>query len=798
MKLCYGRNPYRCVIGFFFYTMMAFHPGMLYSQTSGQYTLSGYLRDAVNGETLLNATISINPGGIVTQTNAYGFFSVVLVPGKYTVGFSYTGYSLLQKEIDIDKDISLNISLRSTAAQLQEVTVSAEKKLRRTNTVALGIQQMDMSRIKKMPSFMGEPDVLKALLTMPGVTSAGDGAAGFSVRGGNTDENLILLDEAPVFNSSHLLGFFSVFNPDAVKNVTLYKSAFPAEFGGRTSSVLDIRMKDGNNQRLSVNGGVSDIFSRISLEGPIQKDKSSFIIAARRSYIDFLAKPFLKGDNKDNVMYFYDVTAKGNWKLNEKNTLYLSSYLGQDVFSFGGQANLKWGNTTGTFRWNHLFSSRLFLNTSLYFSRYNYSLLFHSSDDNISQSYDWRSNIRTYGVKPTLTWYLNNHHQVKAGASIIFYDFYPGQGILTNGQTKNAVTLPDRYGTESALFAEDTWKVTSSIQLQAGLRLTRYDYLGHTTLYYFRDTVAGIRKPLDHTVYKDARTPVATWNYPEPRISLRYEIENNMYVKAGYSRNTQFIHLLSNTASPTPIDLYYPSTNNIRPSLTDQFSAGWVMIPRYTQWEISVEAFYKKMKDVLDYIDNADLNLNPNVEGDLLQGKGKSYGVEFEVKKEIGQWQGFANYTWSRSWRQTTGISNGDWYRSLYDRPNILNVSVVYAYNAKWQFSANFNYSSGTPATFPDTRLDIQGLAIPYNSSGDRNSYRLPVYNRLDLSAIMKGHQGKKLKQEWVFGLYNAYGRPNAYSIYFRADQDNPSVKQAVRLSILGTVLPSVAWNFSF
>src|SRR5450631_3225212 len=310
MKLLCGKNPYPFVIGFFFCTIMTFHPVKLYSQASGQYTFSGYLRDAVNGETLLNASISISPGGIVTQTNAYGFFSVALTPGKYKVSFSYTGYTLLQKDIDIDKDLSLNISLQSTAAQLQEVTVSAEKKLRRTNTVALGIQQMDMSRIKKMPSFMGEPDVLKALLTMPGVTSAGDGAAGFSVRGGNTDENLILLDEAPVFNSSHLLGFFSVFNPDAVKNVTLYKSAFPAEYGGRTSSVLDIRMKDGNNQRLSVNGGISDIFSRISLEGPLRKDKSSFIIAARRSYIDFLAKPFLKGDNKNNVMYFYDLTAK--------------------------------------------------------------------------------------------------------------------------------------------------------------------------------------------------------------------------------------------------------------------------------------------------------------------------------------------------------------------------------------------------------------------------------------------------------------------------------------------------------
>ena len=781
-----------------FFTLLLLLPTPGSSQVVRPYTVSGYIRDAGSGETLLNCTISVSPAGIVTQSNAYGFFSVTLAPGKYTLSFSYAGYAVLQKEVNVEGDVPLAIQLQSTAGQLQEVTISADRKLRRTNTVALGIQQMDMSRIKKMPAFMGEPDVLKALLTMPGVTNAGDGAAGFSVRGGNTDENLILLDEAPVFNSSHLLGFFSVFNPDAVKNVTLYKSAFPAEYGGRTSSVLDIRMKDGNNQKMTVTGGVSDIFSRVSIEGPLQKDKSSFIIAGRRSYIDFLAKPFLKGDNKDNTMYFYDLTAKANWKLNEKNTLYLSGYLGQDVFSFGGQADLKWGNTTGTLRWNHLFSPRLFLNTSLYFSQYNYSLLFQSKDDGISQSYDWRSHIRTYGLKPTLTWFLNSRHQFKTGVSLIYYDFYPGQGILTNGGTKNDVTLQDRYGMESAVFAEDTWKITPTIQLQAGFRFTRYDYLGHTTLYYFRDTTPGIRKPLDNTVYKDGRSPVRTFTYAEPRVSLRYQLQKNTYLKAGYSRSTQFIHLLSNTASPTPIDLYYPSTNNIRPSYTDQFSAGWVMIPRSSRLELSVEAFYKKMEGVLDYIDNADMNLNAKVEGDLLQGKGKAYGLELEVKKDFGKWQGFANYTWSRSWRQTAGIGGGKWYHSLYDRPNIFNISVVYAHNSKWQFSANFNYSSGTPATFPDARFDIQGLAIPYNSSGTRNDYRLPAYHRLDLSAIMRGHQGKKLKQEWVFGLYNAYARPNAYSIYFRANKDDPGKKEAVRLSILGTVLPSVGWNFTF
>jgi hypothetical protein len=768
-----------------------------------KFTISGYARDASSGEALINATISINPGNATVQSNSYGFFSISLPPGKYTLTATYTGFTVITREVALTENYTLDLQMKSAAGELNEVVVTGERRLKRTNTVALGIQQMSIGQIKKIPAFLGEPDVLKAMLTVPGITSVGEGANGFNVRGGNVDENLIIMDEAPVYNSSHMLGFFSVFNPDAVKNVTLYKGAFPAEFGGRTSSVLDIRMKDGNNQKLAVNGGISSIFSRISIEGPLQKDKSSFIIAGRRSYIDVLSKPFMKEDNRDNKFYFYDLTAKANWQLNEKNTLYLSGYYGRDVFSFNNQAFMDWGNMTTTLRWNHLFTQKLFLNTSIYYSKYDYSLKFNSeAKDTKQQSYNWKSDIQTYGIKPTLTWYISDKHQVKTGLALTMYNFYPGKGVMVDDVNKAEINLVRRYGVEAAAFVEDTWKVSKALTVQAGVRLNYYAYLSNSSVYHYRDTTANIRKPLDYIEVlgdgKGSKKKVSDWTYFEPRVSVRYELKKNTFLKAGYARSTQYMHLLTNTASPTPIDLYFPSTNNITPSLTDQVSVGVVTVPNFINLEFSAEVFYKKMQNVLDYIDNSNLELNPQVEADLLSGKGKSYGVELEVRKETGKWQGWINYTWSRSYRKTEGISNNEWFLNRYDRTHVINLAVTRELNDKWSLSANFNYGSGNPATYPNVKLDIQGIPIPYNTSGKRNDFRLPAYHRLDVAATMKGRQGKKLKQEWVFGIYNLYARQNAYSIYFRQNEDDPSKREAVRLSILGSIIPSITWNFKF
>jgi hypothetical protein len=750
------------------------------AQSGRQFTVSGYVRDSASGEVLIQATVNFGPSSVTTQSNAYGYFSVSLPPGKHLITASYIGYSVYKQEIDLSGSTSHDILLKTISETMEEVVVTTERKLKRTNTVGLGIQQLSAGQIKKIPAFMGEPDVLKALLTLPGITSVGEGAAGFNVRGGNVDENLIIMDEAPVFNSSHLLGFFSVFNPDAVKNVTLYKSAFPAEYGGRTSSVLDIRMKEGNNQKFAVNGGIGSIFSRLSVEGPLQKDKSSFIVAGRRSYIDV------------------DLTAKVNLKINDNNTVYLSGYFGRDVFSFNDEASFKWGNTTGTARWNHLFTPKLFLNTSVFYSKYDYSLGFNSTEPGKDEGFSWKSDIQTYGVKPQLTWFISNKHQLKAGINFTYYNFYPGKGEARQDGNKNDIILLRRYGSEAAAFAEDNWKINRKWNLQTGIRINRYAYLGNTTLYYFRDTTANVRKPLDRSEAVSSSKPVTTWNFLEPRLSLRYEIKKNTFAKAGYGRSTQYLHLLSNTASPTPVDLYFPSTNNIKPSVTDQLSAGIVTIPDAVPLEFSAEFFYKRMGDVLDYIDGANLELNQLVEADLVTGKGKSYGAELEIKKETGKWQGWINYTLSKSLRKTAGISNDEWYLSRYDRTHVVNISAVYQLNKKWEFSGGFNYGSGTPATWPDVRLDIQGISVPYNSTGKRNNNRLPAYHRLDVSATRKGKQTKKVKQEWVFGIYNVYARQNAYTIYFRQNEDEPQKKEAVRLSILGSIIPSITWNFKF
>jgi hypothetical protein len=787
----------KCSFAFLLLTLALFY-NQANAQQNKLYVVSGYVKDQNTGEVLINATVSINGSSINIQSNAYGFYSVSLPAGKYELTGTYTGYSMFSKQLDLNSNLTLDINLKSEAEEMDEVVVTGEKKLRRTNTVGLGIQQLSVNQIKKIPAFMGEPDVIKALLTLPGITSVGEGASGFNVRGGNIDENLIIMDEAPVFNSSHLLGFFSVFNPDAVKNVTLYKGAFPAEYGGRTSSVLDIRMKDGNNQKMAVNGGIGNIFSRLSIEGPLQKGKSSFIVAGRRSYIDVVSKPFLPKEDRDNTMYFYDLTAKGNLEIDEKNTLYLSGYLGRDVFGIGDQASFKWGNTTGTLRWNHLFTPKLFLNTSVYYSKYDYSLGFQSEEGEMDESYQWNSDIQTYGVKPSLTWFANNRHQLKTGVNILYYNFYPGKGVSSSDGQKNEIALKKRYGSEMAVFLEDTWKLSNKWNVQAGVRFNQYAYLGKTTLYHFRDTTANVRKPLDREETIKSSKPVKTWSYIEPRLSVRYTVQKNTFIKAGYGRSSQYLHLLSNTASPSPVDLYFPSTNNIRPSVTDQFSVGVVTVPNSFPVELSAEFFYKKMDGVLDYIDNANLELNQYVEADLLTGKGKAYGAELEVRKETGKWQGWINYTWSRSWRKTPGISNDDWYLSRYDRTHVINVSVVRSLNERWEVSGSFNYGTGAPATFPDIRFDIQGLTIPYNSTGKRNNFRLPAYHRMDISATRKGKQTKKIKTEWVFGIYNVYARQNAYSIYFQQNEDDPQKKEAVRLSIIGSIIPSITWNFKF
>jgi hypothetical protein len=773
-----------------------------YVSAQQRYTISGYVKDQQSGESLIGISVSKAGTGLGTVTNEFGFFSLTLPTGEHELQFSYMGYTSIKMNIPLVENKTLNIKLEKSSSQLSTVTVKGSKQEKAVNTLSTSLNRLDIAQMKKMPTFMGEVDVLRSIQTLPGVNTVGEGASGFNVRGGAADENLILLDDAPVYNSTHMLGFFSVFNPDAVKSINLIKGGFPAEYGGRTSSVLDIRMKDGNNQNMAVNGGIGNIFSRISLEGPIQKDQSSFIIAARRSYVDILMKPFLKGDMKDTKLNFYDVTAKVNFKLNKNNTLFASGYLGRDVFGFGTQVNMNWGNKTATVRWNHVFNNRLFLNLTTFYSNYDYSLGFNNESEKEegedNQQYKWTSSIINYGVKPAFSYYINTHNSVHFGVQGLYYIFKPGTGTGIEGESTNVKELTQQHGLEAAVYIDHEWKPSSRFGVQYGLRFSGYQYLGKGTAYYYNDTTPGIRKTLIGTKEYGANELIKAYNYLEPRITARYALSDNHAVKASFARTTQYMHQLSNTASPTPLDIWTPSTNNVQPQVADQYTVGYVYDAPSGVYELSAEVYYKNMEHQLDYIDNAELELNQQIEADLLPSHSRSYGLEIMAKKEIGATTGWISYTLSRSERQTTGISQNEWFLNRYDRTHNLNLVLTHEISKRATLSANWVYASGTPATFADSRLEFQDWDIPYNSTDKRNNYRLPAYHRLDLSYTLKGKQLHRWKGEWVFSLYNVYARRNAYTVYFQQDKDDPSKKEAKRLSIIGSVIPGITYNFKF
>lgn len=774
----------------------------LKAQQQQRYTVSGYVKDKKNGESLIGISVSKLGTSIGTVTNEYGFYSLTLPAGDHELQFSYMGYAPVKMQVKLNSSKTMDIKLESTSSQLSEITISGKKQEKSVNTLSTSINKLDIAQLKKLPTFMGEVDVLRAIQTLPGVNTVGEGASGFNVRGGNSDENLIIMDEAPVYNSTHMLGFFSVFNPDAVKNINLIKGGFPAEYGGRTSSVLDIRLKDGNDQKFNMNGGIGNIFSRLSIEAPIVKDKSSFIVAARRSYADILMKPFLKGDQKDTKLNFYDITAKANYKFDKNNTLFVSGYFGRDVFGFGTDVNMNWGNSTATVRWNHVFNNRLFLNLTTYYSKYDYSLKFSNEskkkgNDDL-QSYKWTSEITNYGLKPAFTYYLNSSNSLHFGGQAIYYGFKPGTGVSIEGIKENSKILTDKHGLESALYIDHEYKPNKKFGIQYGARLSAYQFLGKGTAYYYADTIPGIRKRNIGQKTYDGTEVIKGYYYLEPRLSARYAFTDQHAAKVAFSRTTQFMHQLSNTASPTPLDIWTPSTNNIAPQVADQYTLGYFYNAPADAFEISAEVYYKTMDHQLDYIDNADLQLNQHIEADLLPSKGRAYGLELYAKKDIGKTTGWISYTLSRTERQTKGISKDEWFLNRYDRTHNVNLVLTHEFTKRSSMSANWVYASGTPGTFADSRLEFQDWDIPYNSTDKRNNYRLPSFHRLDLSFTLKGKQLKRWKGEWVFSLYNVYGRRNAYSIYFRQNPDDPTKREAVRLSIIGSVIPGITYNFKF
>lgn len=772
----------------------------MHSWAQEKVTLSGYLKDAKNGEALIGATVFKKGTNIGASTNAYGFYSLTLPKGNDSIVFSYIGYKTIVKGIELNGNLTLNVELEEENNELAEVVVSADKEDKNVKSMEMSVAQLDIKQIQKMPALFGEVDVIKSIQLLPGVTTVGEGASGFNVRGGNIDQNLVLLDEAPVYNSSHLFGFFSVFNPDAVKDVKLIKAGIPAQYGGRASSILDIRMKEGNNKKLEANGGIGTIFSRLSIEAPIIKDKASFIVAGRRSYIDVLAKPFLakqSADLKNAKFYFYDLTAKLNWRLNDKNTVFASGYLGRDVFGAGFTFN--WGNSTATVRWNHVFNSKLFMNLSTFYSNYDYELGF--KDDGTGQKFSWKSNILNYSIKPDFIYYLNNRNTIRFGAQAIMFTFAPGKAVVTtkDGNDIN-ISLDNKYGMEYALYADNEQKLTEKLSVQYGLRWSFFNYMGDGTKFVYRDTIPNTSKPLDHEEKYGMWKTMKSYNLPEPRLSLNYTLNDVSSVKLSYNRNAQYLHIVSNTAASTPLDVYTPVTNNIKPLICDQVAAGYFRNFKDNMFETSAEVYYKYMQNQLDYVDNASLLLNKYLEGDLIQGLGRAYGLELYVKKKKGKFNGWVSYTLSKTERKVRGISNGDWFLSKYDRTHNVNTVLVYDLNKRFSFSANFVYMTGTPATFPNVKLEIQGYVIPYNTDGTRNNYRNTSYNRLDLGITynFKSNERKRWKSTLVLSVYNVYNRRNAFSIYFRQNPDYPVNTEAVRYSVIGSIVPAITYNFKF
>lgn len=767
----------------------------LSSRAQEKFTLSGYVRDKNNGEALIGAGVYVYELKTGVFTNEYGYYAITLPKAKYKIRVSYLGYAEWNESIDLNSNIKKDFFLSEEGNQLDEVQITSEKLNENVTSKEMSTVKLDIKQINKIPALLGEVDIIRSIQLLPGITTVGEGATGYNARGGNVDQNLILLDEAPVFNSSHLFGFFSVFNPDAVKDVKLVKGGISSQYGGRVSSILDIRMKEGNNQRLELNGGIGTIFSRLSVEAPIVKDKASFILAGRRSYIDVLAKPFLRNNEslKNAKFYFYDATAKINWKADDKNTFYLSGYFGRDVFGAG--FGFDWGNSTTTFRWNHIFGSKLFMNLTAFYSNYSYKLSF--SQENSDQKFDWTSNIKNYSIKNDYTYFLNNRNSLRFGYQAIYYDFLPGDAIAVTNNTSLKFKLKKRYGLEHAAYASDEIKFNASLSAEIGIRVSYYQYLGEGTKFFFRDTTENSVKPLDYKVQYGAWKIIQDYINPEPRLSVNYVLNEASSVKAGYNRMAQYLQLVSNTAASTPLDVYALSTNNIKPLIADQVSAGYFRNFLNNTIESSVEVYYKWLKNQMDYIDNADLFLNEQLEGQLIMAKGRAWGIEFFVRKKTGKINGWVSYTFSKTQRLTPGISNNQWYNSKYDRPHVLNLVVNYEITKRWNLSANLVYLSGTPSTFPDSRLEIQGYSIPYNTSGLRNNYRIPAYHRLDLGATyyFRKNDTRKFKQNLVFSVYNVYARKNAYSVYFSRKD---GVNQAIKFSIIATVIPSVTYNFNF
>lgn len=771
--------------------------GTLCLKAQEKFTINGYVKDSLSRETLLGASVSINGSGIAT--NQYGFYSITLTRGNYQLVFSYVGYATKIVNLSLEKNLSLDIYLVPLSSLIENVTVTAKKRESNINTAQMGKIDLTINTIKALPSFLGETDILKTLQLLPGVQSAGEGNAGFYVRGGGPDQNLIMLDDAVVYNTGHLFGFFSVFNADAIKNVTLIKGGMPAQYGGRLSSVIDIAMKDGNMNKPEVDAGIGLIASRFSIQGPIKKDKASYMISARRTYLDLLIKPFVPKTSSfyGSGYYFYDLNAKVNYIFSSKDRLFLSGYLGKDQFDFNNamqsfKTNIPWGNATATLRWNHVFNKKLFSNTALVYNDYNFA--FNGSQDNFL--FSLKSGIRDLNAKTDFDFYPLPEHKVKFGGQYTFHTFFPS---VASGQQDSTIFTPDnvqkKFASEFALYIQDDWKISKKVQVNYGVRYSAFAQIGQYTAY---STDPNGNKT-DSTFYGPGKIVKAYGGF-EPRLTLRFSLAENSSLKAGITRNLQYIHLVSNSGTTLPTDIWVPSTIRVKPEEGWQYAAGYFRNFKNNMFETSLEVYYKIMQNQIEYREGYTPNTLSDPENSFVFGKGWSYGAELFINKVKGRFTGWIGYTLAWSWRKFPDLNNNQKFPSKYDRRHDLSVVGMYQLSKKWKVSSIFVFGTGNAISLPERFYFIDNVLTQQYSG--INAYRMKPYDRLDLAFTYTPTPKKihRYTSNWVFSVYNLYSRENPYFYYFNSQGSISSgnLQVTAKQVSLFPIIPSVTWNIKW
>lgn len=758
-----------------------------------KFALSGTIKSEKSGESIINVSVSVAGKETGAVSNEYGFYSLTLTAGTYDISYSAVGFETLTQSIELNANKVHNVQLPELVVGLDDVTVTGTTKGRTIRGTQMGVERLTMKEINTIPMLLGERDILKAIQLLPGIKSAGDGNSGFYVRGGSTDQNLILLDEGNVYNASHLMGFFSTFNSDIVKDVTVYKGGMPAQYGGRLSSVLDVKMNEGNNQNTTVSGGLGLISAKLNVEGPIEKGKSSYLFSGRRTYADALLKAadwigLLKDSSlSNNKLYFYDLNGKMNFTLGKKDRLYLSGYLGRDILKLDKQFGLDWGNKTATLRWNHIFNDRLFSNTSFIYSDFNYNIAISNPNNNLNIF----SQIRDLNLKEEIQWYAGSDHTLRFGFNSIYHTITPGEITSTGESSYNNLFLQDRYSWENSAFVTDTWKAADWLNLTFGTRVSSFAVLGGGDFY----DVDADGNVVDTLQYAKGTLVKNYWNL-EPRVAASFIINNTSSFKASYARNAQNLHLIANSSANIPTDKWVSSTNIIKPELVDIYSLGWYKNLEGGKYEFTAETYYKDFQNQIDYRTGADVYTNDAIESQLLFGIGRAYGLELLMKKKQGRLTGWLGYTLSKTERKIDGINDGEWYNARQDRTHDVAVVANYQLNDRWNFSANWVYYTGDAVTFPSGKYVIDKQIAFYYTK--RNGYRMPAYHRLDLGATKKLRtKNKSFSSELAFSVFNAYGRQNAFVIAFQQNEKNSDVTEVVKTSLFRFV-PSVSWHFKF